>query len=138
VSSLVRPTAAEGYAFFQGLDVASNGRADLAYQALKTADSSTFGTGNAWIDTWYTNRSAGASGWSAPIKVSSAHSDPAASAQDNLARQFFGDYKPWSRPTPRSGSSTPIPEPVLAAQPSIGINAPSLVPASCGGIWPTG
>ena len=31
-------------------------------------------------------------GWSAPVKVSTAASDPAVSAQNNLARQFFGDY----------------------------------------------
>jgi hypothetical protein len=31
-------------------------------------------------------------GYSAPQKVTSAGSDPAASAQNNLARQFWGDY----------------------------------------------
>ncbi len=30
--------------------------------------------------------------WSAPVKISSASSDPAVSAQNNLARQFWGDY----------------------------------------------
>ena len=83
-------SAAEGYAFFQGLDVAPNGRVDLGYQALKTLNSSTFGTGNAAIDSWYVSKSGGV--WSAPFKVSTASSDPAASAQNNLARQFYGDY----------------------------------------------
>jgi len=83
-------TADEGYAFFQGLDVAPNGRVDLAYQALKAVNPNTYGTGNATIDSWYVSNSG--SGWSAPLKVSSASSDPAASAQNNLARQFWGDY----------------------------------------------
>ncbi len=82
--------AAEGYAFFQGLDVAPNGRVDVGYQALKAINPNTFGTGNAAIDSWYVSNSG--SGWSAPVKVSSAPSDPAASAQNNLARQFYGDY----------------------------------------------
>jgi hypothetical protein len=84
-------TAAEGYAFFQGLDVAPNGRVDVGYQALKTLNPNTFGTGNAAIDSWYVSKPSGGS-WSAPMKVSSASSDPAASAQNNLARQFYGDY----------------------------------------------
>jgi hypothetical protein len=83
-------TLAEGYAFYQGLDVAPNGRVDVGYQALETTHPDTYGTGNASIDSWYTTSSG--SGWSAPLKVSSASSDPAASAQNNLARQFFGDY----------------------------------------------
>jgi len=84
-------TSAEGYAFFQGLDVAPNGRVDLAYQALKTLNPATFGTGNATIDSFYVSKPTGGS-WSAPIKISTASSDPSASAQNNLARQFYGDY----------------------------------------------
>lgn len=84
-------TAAEGYAFFQGLDVAPNGRVDLAYQAQKAVNPATFGTGNAAIDSWYVNKATGGS-WTAPIKVSSRSSDPAVSAQNNLTRQFYGDY----------------------------------------------
>ena len=83
-------TAVEGYAFFQGLDVAPNGRVDLGYQALKAIDTSTSGTGNARIDAYYVNKSGGA--WSAPLKVTTTSSDPAASAQNNLALQFWGDY----------------------------------------------
>ncbi|HUP86417.1 MAG TPA: sialidase family protein [Acidimicrobiales bacterium] len=83
-------TAGEGDAFFQGLDVASSGRVDVAYQAQVAADRATFGTGNAAIDSWYVSKSDG--GWSAPVKVSSASMDPAASSQNNLQRQFMGDY----------------------------------------------
>ena len=84
-------TAAQGYAFFQGLDVAPNGRVDVGYQALQATDASTFGAGNARIDSWFVSKPASGS-WSAPLKISNASSDPAASAQNNLARQFYGDY----------------------------------------------
>ena len=84
-------TAAQGYAFFQGLDVAPTGRVDLGYQALVADDPSTFGTGNASINAYYSSSMDGTT-WSAPAKVSSASSDPAASAQNNLQRQFWGDY----------------------------------------------
>lgn len=63
---------------------------DIGYQALVATRTNTYGTGNASIDSWYT--SSNGSGWTAPLKVSSASSDPAASAQNNLARQFYGDY----------------------------------------------
>jgi len=83
-------TAAQGYAFFQGLDVAPKGRVDIGFQAMTTKDPTTFGTGNASIDSWYVGFAGTA--WSAPVKVTTASSDPAASAQNNLARQFWGDY----------------------------------------------
>jgi len=88
--ALVPVSKAEGYAFFQGLDVAPNGRVDIGYQALVATNPATYGTGNAKIDSYYVGNTG--SGWSAPLKVSTASSDPAASAQNNLARQFFGDY----------------------------------------------
>jgi hypothetical protein len=81
--------ASDGYAFFQGLDVAANGRVDIAYQALKATDPTTYGTGNATVDSYYVSSS---DGFATSTKVSSASSDPAASAQNNLARQFWGDY----------------------------------------------
>ena len=84
--------AADGYAFFQGLDVAPNGRVDVGYQALKTTDTSTFGTGNATIDSFYVKSTDGGTTWSASTDVSSVSSDPAASAQNGLTRQFWGDY----------------------------------------------
>ena len=88
-------SGSEGYAFFQGLDVAPNGRVDLAYQALtvNTAGSaSTYGTGNATVNSWYVSRDPTTGAWSSPMKISSLGSDPAASSQNNLRRQFWGDY----------------------------------------------
>jgi hypothetical protein len=86
----------DGYAFFQGLDVAPNGRVDVAYQALKltaTGSATTYGTGNATIDAFYVSSAAGGTSWSATsTMITTVSSDPAASAQNNLARQFWGDY----------------------------------------------
>jgi hypothetical protein len=84
--------AANGYAFFQGLDVAPSGRVDLAYQALTATSTTTYGTGNAKINSYYVSSTNGGVSWSVPTLVSSAASDPAASAQNNLRRQFWGDY----------------------------------------------
>ncbi|OLC20648.1 MAG: hypothetical protein AUH33_03275 [Chloroflexi bacterium 13_1_40CM_68_21] len=85
--------SSNGYAFFQGLDVAPNGRVDVGYQALKVLGSATtYGTGNAKIDSYYTSSNDGGVTWSGPTKVSTMSSDPAASAQNNLRRQFWGDY----------------------------------------------
>jgi len=91
----------QGYAFFPGLDVASTARVDLAWQGLKAVNPSTFGTGNATIDSYYSSLPIGGTAWSAPAKVSTVSSDPAVSAQNNLQRQFWGDYN-----TLVSGAST--------------------------------
>jgi len=86
--------AADGYAFFQGLDVAPSGRVDVGYQALKAEATgpTAYGTGNATIDSFYVESTDHGTTWSASTKVTSVSSDPAASAQNNLARQFWGDY----------------------------------------------
>ena len=84
--------AAQGYAFFQGLDVAPNGRIDAGFQALTAKDPSTYGTGNATFNSYYVESSDGGVSWSAPVRVTTAGSDPAASAQNDLTRQFWGDY----------------------------------------------
>jgi hypothetical protein len=81
-----------GVPFFQGLDVAASGRVDLAWQAMTAIDPSIFGTGNASIDSWASSSPAGGTGFSGPTKVSTVSSDPAASSQNNLERQFWGDY----------------------------------------------
>ncbi len=93
--------ANQGYAFFPGLDVSATGRVDLAWQGLKASNPSIFGTGNATIDAYYSSLPVGGTGWTAPAKVSTVSSDPAVSAQNNLQRQFWGDYN-----TLVSGAST--------------------------------
>jgi len=84
--------SAEGYAFFQGMAVAPNGRVDLAYQAQVATDPTTFGVGNARIDSYAVSRNVSTGAWSAPVRISTASSDPSVSAQNNLQRQFMGDY----------------------------------------------
>jgi len=95
-------TAAEGYAFFNGMDIGPDGRVDIAYQALKAVDPSTFGTANATIDAYYVGSPAGGGAYSAPVKVSSASSDPAASSENGLAHQFWGDYNTLASGTGRA------------------------------------
>jgi BNR repeat-like domain len=90
-SAPVKVSGTEGYAFYQGMDVAPSGRVDIAYQAQTAVDPDTFGTGNASIDAYAVSKPAAGS-WSDPVKISTASSDPAVSAQNNLQRQFWGDY----------------------------------------------
>jgi hypothetical protein len=91
-SRIYLSAARDGYEFFPGLDVAPSGRVDLGYQAQKAKKATTYGTGNAKIDSYYVELPAGGSTWTSPVRVSAASSDPAASAQNNLERQFWGDY----------------------------------------------
>lgn len=83
--------AAQGYAFFPGLSVAPNGRVDVAFQGLQAVDPTSFGTGNASIDAYAASKPKGGA-WSAVSKISTASSDPAASATNALGQQFWGDY----------------------------------------------
>ena len=81
-----------GIPFFQGLDVSDTGRVDLGWQAMTAVNPNTFGTGNASINAYYASSPAGGTAFTARTKVSSMASDPAVSAQNNLQRQFWGDY----------------------------------------------
>jgi hypothetical protein len=86
------PLSAGGYAFFQGLDVSPGGRVDVGWQEQRSTSATTYGKGNASIDSYYSKSTDGGATFSAPTKVTSASSDPAASAQNDLQRQFWGDY----------------------------------------------
>lgn len=85
-------TSSRGVPFFQGIDVAGNGRVDLGWQALRAARTDIFGTGNATINSYYAYSTNGGSSFSDRVKVTTVSSDPAASSQNNLQRQFWGDY----------------------------------------------
>jgi hypothetical protein len=87
----VQVSGAEGYAFFQGLDVTESGKAVVAYQVLNAVNPAAFGTGNARIDTYAVSKPATGS-WTLPVKLNTVSSDPAVGAQNNLQRQFWGDY----------------------------------------------
>jgi hypothetical protein len=85
--------AADGYAFFDSLDVAPNGRVDVGYQALNAVSKTTFGTGNADIDSYVAQSTDGGGSFTyTQTTPAASKSDPAASAQNNLQRQFWGDY----------------------------------------------
>ncbi|HZX56017.1 MAG TPA: sialidase family protein, partial [Ilumatobacteraceae bacterium] len=88
---LATVSGSEGYAFYQGLDVAPNGRVDIGYQALVAHNPNIVGTGNAMIDAYGASKPVGGA-WSVPQKLTAVSSDPAASAQNNLELQFWGDY----------------------------------------------
>lgn len=90
-SAAQRVSGSEGYAFYPAVDVAPSGRVDLGWQAQNQRNAATYGTDNAHVTSWYSALPSGATSWTAPVSVSVA-SDPAASAQNNLARQFWGDY----------------------------------------------
>lgn len=87
----VQVSGNEGYAFFPGLDVAPDGRIDVAWQALVAKNPAIVGTGNATINAYAATKAPGKA-WAKPVKISTAGSDPAASAQNNLQLQFWGDY----------------------------------------------
>ena len=59
--------------------MAPNGRVDVAFQALKSTNPTTFGTGNAWIDAYARSLPKGGK-WSAVVKLTTVSSDPAASS----------------------------------------------------------
>jgi hypothetical protein len=85
--------AADGYAFFDGLDVAPNGRVDVGYQALRATSTATFGAGNADVDSFVARSTDGGATFDhTQTTPASSASDPAASVQNNLQRQFWGDY----------------------------------------------
>ena len=90
-STPVQVSGNEGYAFFQGLDVAPTGRVDLGYQALVAVNPAIFGTGNASIDAYGAHKPPNGA-WTTPVRLTTVSSDPAVSAQNNLQRQFWGDY----------------------------------------------
>lgn len=81
-----------GVPFFQGIDVSGTGRVDLGWQAMTADNPAIFGTGNAAIDAYFASSPEGGTAFTAPTKVTSVSSDPAASSQNNLQRQFWGDY----------------------------------------------
>lgn len=59
-----------GVPFFQGLDVSSDGRVDLGWQALTAVNPNTFGTGNATINAYASSSQPGGMAFGAPTKVS--------------------------------------------------------------------
>ena len=80
-------------AFFPAVDVSPTGLVAVAFDALTAPPA-----GNPWqtgvqtYDTYYVEKPVGGGAFTAPIRVSSASSNPEGSAYNNLQEQFIGDY----------------------------------------------
>ena len=78
-------------AFFPAVDVSPSGLLVVGFDALTAAPASNpWQTGTQVYDYYEVQRNVG--GFTAPLPVSTASSNPAASAYNNLQEQFIGDY----------------------------------------------
>ena len=80
-------------AFFPAASVAPSGQVDVTFDALTAPPA-----GNLWqtgvqvYDNYYVQSPAGGTAFTAPLRVSSASSNPEASSYNSLVEQFIGDY----------------------------------------------
>lgn len=80
-------------AFFPQASVSPGGVVALAFDALTAPPAGDpWQTGVQVYDTYYAQLAPGSQGFTKPIKVSSASSNPDASSYNNLKEQFIGDY----------------------------------------------
>jgi hypothetical protein len=80
-------------AFFPAADVAPNGLVSLTFDALTFPhpDNSPLDTSTVY-DNYYAESPAGGTAFTAPVRVSTASSNPDGSSYNNLQEQFIGDY----------------------------------------------
>jgi hypothetical protein len=80
-------------AFFPEASVAPNGTVSLTFDALTQPPANNpWQTGVQVYDNYYAESPVGGQAFSAPIRVSTASSNPDGSAYNNLQEQFIGDY----------------------------------------------
>lgn len=80
-------------AFFPAVAVAPNGTVSLTFDALTTPTPAGNPLDTSVVyDNYYAESSAGGSAFTAPIRVSSASSNPDGSSYNDLQEQFIGDY----------------------------------------------
>jgi hypothetical protein len=80
-------------AFFPAASVAPNGTVSLTFDALTQPPlNDPFQTGVQVYDNYFTKSSAGGMAFGAPVRVSTASSNPDGSSYNNLQEQFIGDY----------------------------------------------
>jgi hypothetical protein len=80
-------------AFFPEASVASNGTVTLTFDALTQPPANNlWQTGVQVYDNYFAESPAGGTAFGAPIRVSSASSNPDGSSYNNLQEQFLGDY----------------------------------------------
>src|SRR6266704_3637333 len=80
-------------AFFPEASIAPNGTVSLAFDALTQPPANNpFQTGVQVYDNYFAESPAGGLAFGAPIRVSTASSNPDGSSYNNLQEQFIGDY----------------------------------------------
>lgn len=80
-------------AFFPQASVAPNGTVSLTFDALTQPPANNpFQTGVQVYDNYYAESPAGGLGFTSPVRVSTASSNPDSSSYNNLQEQFLGDY----------------------------------------------
>jgi hypothetical protein len=80
-------------AFFPAASVSPGGVLSVAFDALTAPPANDpWQTGIQTYDAYYTQAPAGGTAFTAPIRVSTASSNPDGSAYNNLQEQFIGDY----------------------------------------------
>src|SRR6266542_1746914 len=80
-------------AFFPAVAVAPNGTVAVTFDALTAPPADDpWSTGVQVYDTYYVESRDGGASFTAPLRVSSASSNPDASSYNNLMEQFIGDY----------------------------------------------
>jgi hypothetical protein len=80
-------------AFFPAASVSPSGLVSLAFDALTAPPASDpWETGKQVYDAYYVQSPAGGGAFTAPLRLSTASSNPEASTYNNLQEQFIGDY----------------------------------------------
>jgi hypothetical protein len=80
-------------AFFPAASVSPSGLVSVAFDALTAPPASDpWQTGTQVYDVYYVQSPAGGGAFTAPLKISTASSNPEASSYNNLQEQFIGDY----------------------------------------------
>src|SRR6266702_7658459 len=80
-------------AFFPEASIAPNGIVSLTFDALtQPPPNNPFQTGVQVYDNYFAESPAGGLAFGAPIRVSTASSNPDGSSYNNLQEQFIGDY----------------------------------------------
>ncbi len=86
-------SVADHNAFFPAVSVAPNGTVAVAFDALTAPPAGDlWSTGVQVYDNYYVESTNGGASFSAPLRVSTASSNPDASSYNNLMEQFIGDY----------------------------------------------
>jgi hypothetical protein len=80
-------------AFFPAVAVGPDGRVGVAFDALTAPPAGDpWSTGTQVYDAYYAQSPPGGAGFGAPLRVSTASSNPEGSGYNNLQEQFVGDY----------------------------------------------